>query len=185
MAVEEPRFTTESTKAEYAIRAYEPMLVAETTVQADFDEAGSRGFRLLLDYISGNNRSKTRPAKPATEDQQQPAETIAMTAPVNQVQTQRGFLIQFTMPARATLVSLPEPNSPLIHLRELPARRMAVRTYRGSWSQEHYQEHRSELLAALKKDGIKTTGEPVFARFNSPFQLWFLRRNEIAVEVAH
>jgi hypothetical protein len=29
-----------------------------------------------------------------------------------------------------------------------------------------------------------TLGEPMFARFNSPLQLWFLRRNEIWMEVA-
>jgi hypothetical protein len=182
MAAEEP-YSTESESPDYDIRAYEPMLVAETTIQADFDDAGSQGFRLLANYIFGNNQSRASMAMTARRGQKQGSEKIAMTAPVNQIQTQRGFLVQFTMPASYTLATLPKPNDTRVHLREIPTRKMAVSTYRGSWSQASYQQHRSELLLALKRNGIHTTGEPIFARFNSPFQLWFLRRNEIWIEV--
>jgi hypothetical protein len=30
---------------------------------------------------------------------------------------------------------------------------------------------------------MKATGTPVWARYNSPFMIWFLRRNEILIEV--
>ena len=32
--------------------------------------------------------------------------------------------------------------------------------------------------------GLAPTGGPVWARYNSPFSLWFLRRNEILIPVA-
>ena len=184
MAIEEPRYTVESKTASYEIRSYGSVLVAETTIEASFADAGNRAFRILADYIFGNNRSKTKLAMTAPVTQQTPPEKLAMTAPVNQVQTPGGFLVQFTMPAGFTLATLPEPNDTRVHLREIPAHRVAVKAYTGSWSEAHYQRKLAELRSALNQDGLRTTGEPVFARFNPPFQLWFLRRTEIWIEVA-
>jgi hypothetical protein len=175
-AVEEPRFIVETRTATYEIRRYEPLLVAETPVTAAFDEAGNAGFRVLAGYIFGNNQTRAR---------------IAMTAPVIQEaagttvlkQSVEGFVVQFTMPAGSALATLPVPNDPRVHLRELPARRIAVLGYSGSWSEARYQAKAAVLLATLKKDGIRTLGAPVLARFDSPFQLWFLRRNEVWVEL--
>jgi hypothetical protein len=183
MTVEEPPFIIEAQTAQYDIRKYEATVVAETRIEAGFAEAGNRGFRILADYIFGNNQSRTKLTAGAFASQKTPAEKIAMTAPVNLVQSPWGFLVQFTMPATYTLASLPKPNDDRVHLREIPARRIAVTRYSGSWSEANYQEHRGQLLSALKTDGIRTYGETTFARFNSPFQLWFLRRNEIWIEV--
>jgi hypothetical protein len=60
---------------------------------------------------------------------------------------------------------------------------MAVHRYSGTWSEERYSEHENMLLDALAVDRIETVGEPVFARYNAPFTPWFLRRNEIMIEV--
>lgn len=184
MVIEAPRYILESQTAHYDLRACEAMLVAETRIEGGFDEAGRRGFRILADYISGHNQSRTRAAKKPFNAQQAPPEKLAMTAPVNLVQSPWGFLVQFAMPAGFTLATLPRPNDDRVQLRELPARRIAVTRYSGSWSEARFHAHRRALLAALKEDGLRTIGEPVFARFNSPFQLWFLRRNEIWIEVA-
>jgi hypothetical protein len=60
---------------------------------------------------------------------------------------------------------------------------MAARTYSGTWSEKRYRENESALLEALKAEGIKPIAAPVFARYNSPFSLWFMRTNEVLVEV--
>jgi hypothetical protein len=41
----------------------------------------------------------------------------------------------------------------------------------------------SDFKNELKKDNLEPIGEAVLARYNSPFQLWFLRRNEIWTEI--
>lgn len=184
IAIEEPAFTIETKTAHYDIRAYPPMLVAETRIEADFDAAGPRGFKILADYIFGNNQSRTNAARLFSSALEAPREKIAMTAPVGLVQSPWGFLVQFTMPSGFKLDTLPRPNDARVHLREIPGRRVAVLRYSGSWSQDRFQEKRRELAAALKEDGVQSIGDPCFARFNSPFMPWFLRRNEIWIEVA-
>ena len=67
--------------------------------------------------------------------------------------------------------------------REEPAKLMAIHCYTGTWSQSNYREHESLLLAAVGKAGLRPVNAPVDPRYNSPFSLWFLRRNEVMVEV--
>jgi hypothetical protein len=35
----------------------------------------------------------------------------------------------------------------------------------------------------IRENGLKIVGDPVWARYNPPFTLWFLRRNEILIPV--
>lgn len=185
MAIEEPEFKVESKNSNYEIRAYGPTLVAETTIEAEFDRAGNAAFKILADYIFGNNRAKTKITMTAPVTQQPDSEKIAMTAPVNQIKEMAGYLVQFTMPKKYTLDTLPLPNDPRVKIRQLPPRRVAVYTYSGSWSEQRYNEKLEDFKTQLNKNGVTVTGKPVFARFNSPFQLWFLRRNEIWLEIVH
>lgn len=183
MATEEPAFLIEKTTPTYDIRKYDGTLVAETEVDSNFEQATNEGFRILASYIFGNNQSKTK-VKMTTPANQIQSEKIAMTTPVNLQKGKNGFLVQFTMPSSFTLETLPKPNDSRVHLRQLPAKRVAVRKYTGRWTEKKYQKELEVLGSALRKDGIQTTGEPIFARFNPPWLPWFLRRNEIWWEVS-
>ena len=55
MAIEEPAFELIEKAEPYEIRQYRPFVVAETFVDGDLDKASSAGFRLIADYIFGNN----------------------------------------------------------------------------------------------------------------------------------
>lgn len=183
MANEEPKYTVQSKGERYEIRQYPKILVAETLVDAEFDKAGSKAFRILADFIFGNNQQKQKIAMTAPVSQTPSSEKIAMTAPVSQTKGQGGFRIQFTMPSSYTLENLPSPNDNRVQIREIPARTLAAYEYSGSWSQSRYQEKLAEFRGELEKAEVKVVGEPAFARYNSPFTLWFLRRNEIWLEV--
>jgi hypothetical protein len=182
MATEEPQFTVETKTDQYEIRRYEPVIVAETKVDSAFEDAGNQGFRVLADYIFGNNKTRSKISMTAPVSQQPASEKIAMTAPVTQAGAGSGFVVQFTMPRKFSMATIPAPNDPRVILREIPGRTIAVFRYSGTWSQERYQAKLDEFRARLKKDGVATTGEPVFARYNPPFLPWFLRRNEIWLE---
>ncbi len=193
MAIEEPRYKVESKSDQFEIRSYGDIVVAETVVDADFSEAGNRAFRILASYIFGNNKTKTKieMTAPVTQvtaatkaEKKEKSEKIEMTAPVSQVKSSGGYTVQFTMPEKFNLENLPIPIDSRVQLRKVPGRRVAVYSYSGSWSESRYQEKLNDFRESLKKANLKTEGEPVLARFNSPFQLWFLRRNEIWLDLA-
>jgi effector-binding domain-containing protein len=186
MAIEEPEYTVVSKNEIFEIRQYGPTLVAETLVQADFEEAGNKAFKILAAYIFGDNKSKSNLNVSLNENKMSEvkSEKIAMTAPVSQIKNDAGFTVQFTMPKSYTLESLPEPNDSRIKIKTIPGRKVAVYSYSGFWSESRFNQKLEILKNALATQQIQYLGNPTFARFNSPFQLWFLRRNEIWLEVS-
>jgi hypothetical protein len=168
MSIEEPPYSIERRAPYYEVRRYENTIVAETFVGGDLDEASRRGFKVLADYIFGKNESQTK---------------IAMTAPVSLSGKGDKQVLQFSMPRSFSMQKLPRPLDQKVHLREIPSRRIAVYRYSGSWSQQLFDEKLQFFLSELNKDSVSIKGEPIFARFNSPFSLWFLRRNEIWIQI--
>jgi hypothetical protein len=183
MAYEEAKYTVIMKEGNYELRQYEPHIIAETMVDGDFDKAGNEGFRRLFKYISGENQKKQSIAMTTPVSQDAGSEKIAMTAPVSQEQKGGQWRIAFVMPAEYTMDTLPQPVDPKVILRQTPARRVAAVTYSGSWSKARYEEHKALLEAFIQKKKLQPLGEPVLARYNSPFTLWFLRRNEVLVPV--
>jgi hypothetical protein len=183
MAYEEAKYTVIMKEGNYELRLYEAHIVAETVVDGNFDKAGNEGFQRLFKYISGENQKKQSIVMTAPVSQEAGSEKIAMTAPVSQERTGDQWRIAFVMPSEYTLDTLPQPADPKVLLKQVPARRMAVITYSGTWSKKRYEEHKALLEAFIQKQKLKRLGEPVLARYNSPFTLWFLRRNEVLIPV--
>jgi hypothetical protein len=181
MAIEEPPYQVLEIFPELELRRYGPTLVAETEVSGDFEGAGNQAFRRLADYIFGNNAA---------------GEKIEMTAPVTQRSAKdpvgsqgiaaepRGeYRLSFVMPARFNAETLPAPRDPGIHIRSEPSRTLAARRYSGRWSWENYRDNEALLLEAVRAAGLTPVGPTLYARYNAPFVPWFLRRNEVLVEV--
>lgn len=186
MAIEEPQYRITKKIERLELREYPPHIVAETRVAAPFDKAGNEAFSILAGYIFGNNRSQQKIEMTAPVSQTPLSEKIEMTAPVSLTPADGGseaYVFSFVMPVRFTLATLPTPLDQQVIIREMPARTMAVLSFSGSWSQTRYVAHETELLAAVRDAGLQPAGKPVFARYNSPFMSWFLRRNEVMIEV--
>jgi SOUL heme-binding protein len=183
-ALEQPQYTVIQKSELYEIRKYEPYIVAEVVVPGPESEAGGQAFSLLGGYIFGKNKGErklemTAPVVQTPVAAPASSTKIEMTAPVVQTPTQNGFLVQFMMPSAYTLATLPEPLDAKVKLRQVEGKTVAAHTYSGGWSQSNYDEHLGILKTALAKDGVKTTGEPLYSRYNAPFTPWFLRKNEI------
>jgi hypothetical protein len=190
MALEEPKYEVVATYPEFELRHYAPYLVAETEVRGDFDEVGNGAFRILAGYIFGDNRRQEKMAMTAPVNQRPAAEEgekIQMTAPV--IQRPRSgtegdaYVLSFVMPSGYTLETLPEPTDPRVRIREEPGKWMAARRYSGRWTEANYRENEAALLRGVSAAGLTPIARPVYARYNSPFSVWFLRRNEVMVQV--
>lgn len=197
MAIEEPQYEVVLTDGAFEIRKYAPYLVAETLVDGDMDEASNKGFRLIADYIFGNNQV---PNSSATEKIAMTAPVkiepqsakIAMTAPVTlapqqdvlNMQTTKQWVVQFVMPNQYTLASIPKPKNQAVRLKEVPSKNYAVLKYSGFNTQSKVQAKTVEASEWVLKKNLKAVGAPQLSRYDPPWTLPMLRRNEIMIEIS-
>ncbi len=188
MAIEEPAFDTLKSAGDFEVRRYAPMIVAETLVEGDLWGASNDGFRVIAGYIFGNNESVMKGgaekiAMTAPVAMEPAAEKIAMTAPVTTEAAGGRYRMHFVMPSQYTMATLPKPKDERVTLREVPAQHMAVVKFSGFSGEGKVKEKTAELLAWMKAEGLEAAGAPQLARYDPPWTLPFLRRNEVMVPV--
>ncbi len=198
LAIEEPKYKILDQEAGFELRQYAPFIVAETWVDGDMDAASNKGFRVIADYIFGNNKapqstqsSKIAMSAPVTLAPDAQPLKLDMTAPVSLqpaveastwVQTQR-WRVQFVMPDKYTLESLPIPNNGAIKLREVPAKTVAVAKYSGLNTDSRIRKETQALTDWVQARKLVPSGPPQLARYDPPWVLPMLRRNEIQLEI--
>lgn len=180
--VEHPKYTLVSSKGNIEVRDYAPMILAEVEVSGERKQAISEGFKILADYIFGNNASsmKMDMTAPVTTEL---SEKISMTAPVIQERYMDKWKIKFVMPKKYNFETLPKPKSKDVILIQEPSRRFAVIRFSGIGDDENIKQHTDELEAYISAETLKPIGKPVIAFYNPPWTLPFLRRNEVMIEV--
>lgn len=182
MAIEEPEFISIEKKDAFEIREYKSKLIAQVLVTGTFDSASNKGFRLLADFIFGNNKTNEGSKKidmTAPVITRDASEKIEMTAPVISEETERGWYISFNMPKQYSKETLPIPNNSEVKIIEVPSEKFAVITFSGLVRDKKYVEMLNLLNEEMKKRNLEAKGPPVLARYNPPWTLPFLRRNEL------
>ena len=181
--VERPGYEViSSAEAGIEIRRYAPMIIAQVTMQGAREEAIGDGFRLLADYIFGNNTVSQEIAMTAPV-QQQASEKIAMTAPVQQQAEGNAWTVSFVMPSEYTMETLPKPNNERVTLKQVPTKRVIAITFSGTNSDKNIAEHEEQLKAYIQANNLQTTGQPTYAFYNPPWTLPPMRRNEVMIEL--
>ena len=184
MGIEEAKYELVKKDNNFEIRDYAAHILAETVVEGNLEDAGKEAFKRLFRYISGDNRSGNKIAMTAPVSQEPSSEKIKMAAPVGQQRADDAWVVSFMIPSSYTMETLPKPKDPMVRLRQVPARRIAAIRYSGFWSEKSYLRHKVKLKSWIQKIGLDTVGDPIWARYNSPFMPWFLRRNEILIPIA-
>ena len=91
--------------------------------------------------------------------------------------------VYFIMPETYSLSTLPVPNNPKVVIRELPNKKVAAHQFSGLVTENKMQEKVALLSDWLNKKSLKSISNPELARYNPPWTLPFLRRNEIMIEI--
>jgi len=186
MAIEQPKYAVAVKDGDFELRRYEPYIVAEVRVSGDQGQAVQQGFRKLAGYIFGGNAGKAKIAMTAPVAQQPEGQKIAMTSPVTHAPDGQGrWTVQFMMPSSYTLNTLPKPNDGDIGFREEPAREMAVLHFSGVARDQNYRARTEDLRRWVVAKGLTVKGAAVLAQYDPPWTPWFMRRNEVLIEVGH
>jgi hypothetical protein len=181
--VEQAKYDVVESHGAIEIRDYAPMIVAEASVPGDRETAIGDGFRMIADYIFGNNVSSQKVAMTAPVTQQT-SEKIAMTAPVTQQGGEGVWQVRFVMPSSYTMQTLPKPNNEVVILKEIAGKRFAVIRFSGRPKQDDLDNRTNELEAFIEDKKLQAISKPTYAFFNPPWTLPFLRRNEVMIEIA-
>jgi hypothetical protein len=155
----------------FEIREYQPCVIAEVKVAAEYSTATTSAFGSLFKFISGGNRASQK---------------IAMTAPV--IAAQRSstidddeWFVSFVMPSGSTFGHLPHPNDPQVILRELDLETCVALSYRGKATEELSRRKIRELRIAATEMNIALSSETRICRFDPPFKPDFMQYNEIVI----
>jgi hypothetical protein len=181
--IEEPSYVLLEKKDGYEIRQYDSYIIAETEVDGEYREAMGQGFRVIADYIFGNNTSKTSISMtvPVLEGV---SEKIEMTAPViNTMSIDKKRKVSFVLPSKYTLETLPQPNNSTVNLREVESKKVAVRRFSWYATEKRISNQKAILEEKLIKDNVSMIDTMQVAQYNPPLSFPFTLRNEIIVDI--
>jgi len=162
-------YTVLSQHKGFELRKYPAGIQIETTVGGDFVNAGSLGFRPLVQFISGNNKGN---------------KSIAMTAPVIQESASASkHMVRFVLPEEMRASDVPASRDANVKVIEVPEHLAAAKRFSGSWNQDKFDLEGQKLISELLSSGLETVGSLYFARFDPPWKPGFLKRNEVLIRV--
>jgi hypothetical protein len=170
----------------FELRAYEPCIIATTQVAGNMGEASGPSFRRLAGYIFGDNiaRDDIAMTVPVLREEKNPrSEKIAMTMPVTRAATEDGWTMSFVMPASHTMESLPRPNGRTVRLEEQPGVTKAAYRYSGLQRESDREKYGARLIEWARVQGYRVRSGLTLAAYDPPWTIWFLRRNEVLVDV--
>ena len=162
------RYQVISKQNGFEIRSYEPFITVSVSEPGSLAGSGNKAFRQLANYIFGGNRQ---------------GQQIAMTAPVGIESNAGKWVVSFVMPAEYTMETIPKPLNSQVQLRQIPAVKKAVISFSGFYNDQKVAEKTLELEQWMKTKNLQSAGTPNFARYNPPWTLPFMRRNEVMINL--
>ena len=162
MAIETPDYKIVEQDGKFELREYPAMTVVRTAM-------GDGDFMRLFRYISGGNEAEQK---------------IAMTAPVLVQHKGADSGMSFVVPRDLAARKVPAPKANDVAVQQMRAAKFAVFTYSGRGTDKNEAEALSKLRTWMEKKNLRAEGEPVFAYYDPPWTLPFMRRNEVMLRIA-
>ena len=156
-SVEEARYDVLQLEDKYEVRLYQPMVVVETVVEDDFDNAGDIAFRRLFNYISRENAASSKIAMTApviaNQTDADTGEKIDMTVPVLEERKGKGWRYMFVLPADYSMETAPAPLDENVKLSTIPRKKVAVIRFSGFRDEKIINEKPTTEVQYIKEDG--------------------------------
>ena len=152
----------------FEIRDYPKLVLVSASSESGDKRAADERFMKLFRYIGGSNDK---------------SEKISMTTPVFMFDKGAKKTMSFVMPASVAVAGAPKPNSEEVRVESNPSRRYAVFRFTGLRSEKKEAASLRSLADWMKRRGLKSTGETIYAYYNPPWIPGFLRRNEVLVPI--
>lgn len=176
ISVEVPSYEILVRKAGYELRKYPAVLLVDTPTQAFV--AGDNSFRKLAKFIGvfGSPENKE-------------SESISMTAPVittpsESASNDSAFTMGFVLPSKFENVErVPTPTDPSVSIKSANWGTVACATFSGWASESDVKRQEDTLKKLLLQDGYTVAGRTLLARYNPPWTLGPLRKNEVLIPV--
>jgi len=165
MSVEHASFKLLMSEGQFELRLYEPMGVV---MCRESDDEGEYCFGRLFNYISGNNEESQK---------------ISMTSPVINSIGDEYTTTEFVMPVKFSIDDLPKPNDQTLKVKQVPKRQLAVITFSGKVDSKVINEKKRLLNEWIKDKKWIITGKMELARYDPPYIPYFMRHNELMIEV--
>jgi hypothetical protein len=187
MSIETPKFNIVQKDGKFEIREYQEYINASVEIESDYKSALNEGFRILADYIFGNNRAKSRidMTAPVTEKAGK-SKRIEMTVPVtsSKLGESKKYLVSFTMPGKYTLESLPEPTNRTISIYKVAPHKAVALKFSGYVNEKTTANKTQDLEEWLKKSDLQAKDDFMVAQYNPPWILGPFRKNEIIAKLS-
>jgi DNA gyrase inhibitor GyrI len=181
--IEEPNYEVVLEEDSFQVRKYPEILVAQTTTTGDYKETSSKGFKRLAGYIFGDNVVKEKISMTTPVLQEKKSEKIEMTAPVYRQQDDSNWTMNFVLPSKYTLETVPTPINKNVVIKQLPGNKVATLRYSGRMTEASINEHTQKLENWVNEKDFSVIGMAYSAAYDPPWTLPMLRRNEIHIQI--
>ncbi|MFO6463137.1 SOUL family heme-binding protein [Jannaschia sp. KMU-145] len=176
---ESPAYEVLSTEGQFELRRYAGQIVAETTATGPKSEVEDDLFPRLAGFIFASERDGPE------IDMTTPVQLAPEGISVADDPTGAGvYTMRFVMPAKWTIDTLPRPRDPRVSIREVPARRVAVLSFKGAATDEVLRSKAAALRAHVAEQGWTAEGAVEFASYDPPVTPAPFKLHEVRVAVA-
>ena len=103
--------------------------------------------------------------------------------PVRRQKVQENWQISFVMPSEYNIETLPNPANKNINLKAVSDRKYIVINFSGGNSDQNIKLHEKKVKRYISENEIQILSAPIYAFYNPPWTLPFLRHNEIMMEI--
>tara|TARA_B110000116_G_C16537401_1_gene447091 strand:- start:84 stop:605 length:522 start_codon:yes stop_codon:yes gene_type:complete len=163
----EPLFELLSTEGDFEIRNYSKCIIAKTSIDR-INPDDNNMFRTLASYIFGSNKDNV---------------SIPMTAPVTTYQKNSSYSMIFYMLEANEVSQLPETNGQNIEFETFDLGKCVVLPFSWFTTKARVAAYSEKLINYIKDKGFKQLSPIMVNRYDPPWRLPFLRRNEVLVQI--